>query len=69
MARGKRMPEWSFKSKNEVQHVNGYKLTLNDGSWGEPKDIRPTIPKELQLSHLDMATKMREGLKYACENI
>ena len=62
------MSEWSINSKNEVQHQNGYKLTLNEGCWGEPKDIRPTIPKELKLSHLDVATKMREGLKFAYEN-
>jgi hypothetical protein len=61
------MSEWIFISKNEVQHVNGYKLILNDGCWGEPKDIRPMIPKKLNLSPLEVAKKMREGLKYASQ--
>ena len=62
------MSEWFLKSKNEVQHENGYKLTLNAGCWKQPQDIRPTIPKDLKLNPLEIVRQMREGLQCASEN-
>jgi hypothetical protein len=31
--------EWSFTSHDVIQHKNGYKITLDDGSWSAPRDI------------------------------
>ena len=61
------MSEWIFINKNEIQHVNGFKLKLNEGCWGEPKDIRPRIPEKLKLNPIEIAMKIREGLKFATE--
>ena len=62
------MSEWCLKSKKEVQHTNGYTLTLNEGSWAEPKDLRPCVPKSLNLNPLETVRQMREGLEFARVN-
>jgi len=62
------MSGWSLNSKKEVQHINGYTLTLNEGSWAEPKDLRPSVPKSLNLNPLETVRQMREGLEFARDN-
>jgi hypothetical protein len=61
------MSVWCFKNKNEVQHDNGYKLRLGQGTWKEPEDIYPSIPKHLNVSTIESIKLMREGLQYAAE--
>lgn len=61
------MSVWCLKNKNEVQHTNGYKVRLGQGTWKEPEDIHPSIPKNLNLSPLESIKLMREGLEYAAE--
>jgi len=61
------MSVWCLNNKNEVQHSNGYKLRLGHGTWKEPEDIHPSIPKSLKLSPLESIRLMREGLQYAAE--
>jgi len=61
------MSVWQLNNKNEVQHTNGYKLRLGHGTWKEPEDIHPSIPKNLGLSPLESIRLMREGLQYAVE--
>jgi len=61
------MSVWCLNNKNEVQHINGYKLRLGHGTWKEPEDIHPSIPKSLGLSPLESIRLMREALQYAAE--
>ena len=62
------MSVWFLNNnKNEIQHTNGYKLRLGSGTWVEPEDIHPSIPKNLQLSPLASIKLMREGLQYAAK--
>jgi hypothetical protein len=61
------MSVWRLNNKNEVQHTNGYRLRLGHGTWKEPEDIHPSIPKTLDLSPLESIRFMREGLYYASE--
>ncbi|MFT6122506.1 MAG: hypothetical protein ACJAWS_000292 [Oleiphilaceae bacterium] len=61
------MSIWCLKSKNEVQHENGYKLRLGHGTWKEPEDIHPSIPKSLEVSPIESINLMREGLQYGAE--
>ena len=60
------MSEWNLKNQNTVEHLSGYKLTLNSGSWENPEDIRPWIPSDLKLSPLEIARLLRKGLQFAC---
>jgi len=61
------MSVWRLNNMSEVQHTNGYKLRLGHGTWKEPEDIHPSIPKGLNLSPLESIRLMREGLQYAVE--
>jgi len=63
--KGVPMSVWRLNNNNEVQHSNGYKLRLGHGTWKEPEDIHPSIPKSLNLSPLESIRLMREGLQYA----
>jgi len=62
------MSNWRFNNCHEIEHTNGYKLSLNSGRWEEPTDIRPNLPNSLVLSPLDVVRYMREGLEYASKN-
>lgn len=61
------MSVWRLNNKNEVQHQNGYKIRLGHGTWKEPEDIHPSIPKNLKLSSLESIRLMREGIQYAAQ--
>ena len=61
------MSVWCLNNKNEVQHINGYKLRLSHGTWKEPEDIHSTMPKNIKLSPLESVRLMREGIQYAVE--
>jgi len=61
------MSEWCLKTKNEVQHINGYKLRLAQGTWDTPEDIYPSIPKSLKLTPLESIRFMREAIQFASE--
>jgi len=61
------MSEWCLNNKNEVQHINGYKLRLGHGTWDTPEDIHSTAPKDIKLTPLESVRLMREGIQYAAE--
>ena len=63
------MSEWHFISENRIQHTCGYEIILNSGTWSDPHDVRPYMPKYLDLKPLEMVRKLREGLNFACSNI
>ena len=60
------MSEWCYLKRNEIQHANGFVLTLLSGDWSSPADLSPSSPKHL--SPLDSARLLREGLAYASVN-
>lgn len=60
------MSEWCYLKKNEIQHANGFVLTLLSGDWSSPADLSPSSPKHL--SPADSARLLREGLAYASVN-
>mgnify|MGYP000111261326 CR=1 FL=1 len=62
------MSEWRFISEKRIQHNSGYELILNSGSWRDPHDIRPHVPKELIFKPLEIVRHLREGLLFACDN-
>ncbi|MFT7373327.1 MAG: hypothetical protein ACI9T9_002027 [Oleiphilaceae bacterium] len=59
------MTVWCLKNNNEVHHTNDYKFRLGQGTWKEPEDIHPSIPKSFNLSLVDSIRLIREGLEYA----
>jgi len=59
------MSNWRFNNCDEIEHSNGYRLSLNAGRWEEPTDIRPYVPNSIVLTPLEIVRHMREGLEYA----
>lgn len=55
--------EWTHNSTHIIEHVSGFQIVLNQGTWRSPLDIEPRNVKGLL--PLEAAKILSEGLIYA----
>jgi hypothetical protein len=58
--------EWSFTSHDVIQHKKGYKITLDDGSWSTPLNLK--LEGFGDFKGPIITAHMRKGLEYAKKN-
>ena len=56
------MRKWTFISPTKIVHADGHEIQLEEGTWLDPVEIKPSIN---WVDVLETARLLRQGLEWA----